>query len=174
VGYEPPHATAGILRILVKSGRVKKHGQLLPRDVILDAGLRYLGAQMERTFDEMKEGLQNVRTSPYGPRLMSFVTQAWLYNFEDNPDIKSIGFFFPPREDLVYPRFFRYIRVPFGRIHFAGAERAERGFNWMEGAVLTGNQAAAEVLHELFPTFDEQQFWVQIAFPQLPASSASC
>jgi hypothetical protein len=137
----------------------------LPREVILDAGLRYLGAQMERTFAEMKEGLLNVRISPcfqlHSVPLMRCCSQAWLYNFEDNPDIKSIGFFFPPRDDLTYPRFFPFIRVPFGRIHFAGAERAERGFNWMEGAVLTGNQAAAEVLHELYPTFDEQQFWVR-------------
>ncbi len=41
------------------------------------------------------------------------------------------------------------IRAPEGRIHFAGTETAQRWNGYMEGAVLSGERAAQEVLREL-------------------------
>jgi hypothetical protein len=63
----------------------------------------------------------------------------WLFNFESTPDIKSVTFYYGPTLEYKYARGLRHFRTSHGRIHFAGAERADRGFNWMEGAVRTGN-----------------------------------
>lgn len=42
--------------------------------------------------------------------------------------------------------FFRELRVPFGRIHFAGTITATLWAGYMEGAVESGERAALEVI----------------------------
>jgi monoamine oxidase len=51
---------------------------------------------------------------------------------------------FPPG---VLTRYGRLIRQPVGRIHWAGTETAGRSHGAMDGAIRSGERAAAEVLH---------------------------
>lgn len=39
------------------------------------------------------------------------------------------------------------LRKPIGRLHFAGTETATEWFGYMDGALQSGERAAAEVLH---------------------------
>ena len=43
------------------------------------------------------------------------------------------------------PLFFRVLRMPFGRVHFAGTLTASLWAGYMEGAVESGERAALEV-----------------------------
>jgi len=53
-------------------------------------------------------------------------------------------------------------------VYFAGSERADRGFAWMEGGIRSGNLAAAAILNDIHPGlglhlgivgFSERKYW---------------
>ncbi len=59
------------------------------------------------------------------------------------------GCYFGQRIPGAWTRFGRSLREPFGRIHWAGAETAVMWNGYMEGAVSSGERAAAEALQAL-------------------------
>lgn len=61
-------------------------------------------------------------------------------------------FFFRPSENQLYARNMQYLHSSHGRVLFAGSERAPRGFNWMEGAALTGRLTALNLLKAYYGT----------------------
>jgi hypothetical protein len=66
--------------------------------------------------------------------------QFWYFNFRDTPDAKDVTFFFSKSDRRAfYAHNLRHFRDRHQNIFFAGAERADRGINWMEGAVRSGN-----------------------------------
>ena len=53
-----------------------------------------------------------------------------MFNYESTPDIKAVTFYYEPTTDFQYAKSIRYFRQPHNLVHFAGSERADRGFNW--------------------------------------------
>jgi len=58
------------------------------------------------------------------------------------PYIAGVTYQWAPGSLLLYGD---WMRTPFNRVHWAGSERAEYGFNWMEGAIERGRDVAAEI-----------------------------
>ena len=79
----------------------------------------------------------------FGPRALSperYVDRAWG---EDEWSRGCYGAFLPPGG---WTGFGRALRRPVGRVHWAGAETATVWNGYMDGAVSSGERAAAEVL----------------------------
>uniref|UniRef100_A0A8C6UDY9 Amine oxidase n=1 Tax=Neogobius melanostomus TaxID=47308 RepID=A0A8C6UDY9_9GOBI len=70
------------------------------------------------------------------------------------------------------------LRMPCGRIHWAGTETATRWCGYMSGAVQSGQRAALEVLHELCPSVlteeetEEVKSSYSVKSPLQPSTSA--
>jgi monoamine oxidase len=56
------------------------------------------------------------------------------------------GAFFPPN---TWTNYGHALRAPVGRLHWAGAETATVWMGYMDGAIRSGQRAAAEVLDQL-------------------------
>jgi monoamine oxidase len=82
------------------------------------------------------------RAGPQAHQIIHYVDQDW-YN---EPWTKTYIGVMPPQ---VMSRFGSVLREPVGRIHWAGTERAAVWNGCMEGAILSGERAAQEVLARL-------------------------
>jgi monoamine oxidase len=82
----------------------------------------------------------------FGPRALEpdeWVEQDW--NAEEWSRGGPTCFFGPGG----WTRYGRALRAPVGSLHWAGTETATRWNGYMDGAVQSGERAAAEVLQEL-------------------------
>ena len=70
------------------------------------------------------------------------------YSFTNNPWIGGCysGFF----KNGIYSRYGKYLSIPSGHIHWAGTETSNLFKGYMEGAVLSGERVAKEILSESF------------------------
>ena len=73
-------------------------------------------------------------------------SKLFIWNRE-NPYV-SAGYIFPTN---VLSQYGSALTRPFGRVHWAGAERSPHGVNWIEGAVTSGNRAAREIIEKNMP-----------------------
>ena len=79
----------------------------------------------------------------FGPRAAQPVEYIDLDWSDEEWTRGCYGAFFPPG---VWTRYGRALRAPIGRLHWAGAETATVWAGYMDGAVQSGERAAAEVL----------------------------
>jgi monoamine oxidase len=61
-----------------------------------------------------------------------------------------VTFYYKPTENHAYANGVGALQDNFNRVFFAGSERASRGFNWMEGAALSGRVTALNVLRTFY------------------------
>jgi monoamine oxidase len=80
----------------------------------------------------------------FGPRAAEPVEYVDLDWSDEEWTRGCYGAFFPPG---VWTRYGRALRAPIGRIHWAGAETATIWAGYMDGAVQSGERAAAEVVN---------------------------
>nr|BAJ93089.1 predicted protein [Hordeum vulgare subsp. vulgare] len=126
----------GVLRVLVKSSRLKTPGGAMwATEDVKRSAFKYLAnvGKLKATPEELEEGF----------------LQCWVWNHEWNPDTLGTAFYAPPVG--LYSQTAPVASRPWGRFHFAGSERSPRGVQWMEGAVYMGQRKAAEVLCALYP-----------------------
>lgn len=80
---------------------------------------------------------------PRAARANDYVEKIWA---DDEWTRGCYGAFLPPN---TWTAFGDALRAPIGPIHWAGAETATRWMGYMDGAITSGERAAAEVLHDL-------------------------
>jgi monoamine oxidase len=122
----PPSGKPGILLTFIE-GRDARHWSTRPpaarRAAVLESLARYFGPKTTKPFD--------------------YVEQDWLRQRWSRGCYVGV---MPPGAMLDYGH---TLRPPVGRIHWAGTEVATEGAGYMEGAVQSGERAAAEVLARL-------------------------
>lgn len=70
------------------------------------------------------------------------------FNWADiKPFIPGVTYYYSPDGSLA--TYGKYLRKNHGRVYFAGSERSIRGLHWMAGAVIRGNEVAADILKEM-------------------------
>jgi monoamine oxidase len=119
----PPDGTPGILLAFVEGDEARRLGRQ-PEDVrrraVIDSLVRYFGPRAGRPEDYLERDWQQERFS------------GGCY-----------GTLFGPN---VWTRYGHALRSPIGPIHWAGTETASVWTGYMDGAVRSGERAAAEVL----------------------------
>jgi monoamine oxidase len=122
----PPSGSPGML-VSFFEGDEARHYSSRPkaerRKAVLDCFARYFGPKAKNAID--------------------YIEQDWLKDPWSRGCYTQI---MPPGTMLSYGK---TLRPPFGRVHWAGTEMATRGAGYMEGAVRSGERAAAEVLKRL-------------------------
>ena len=106
-------------------------------DQAITWGKRPITERQARVMQQLAESL-----GPQAHQIIHYVDQDW-YN---EPWTKTYIGVMPPQ---VMSRFGSVLREPVGRIHWAGTERAAVWNGCMEGAILSGESAAQEVLARL-------------------------
>jgi monoamine oxidase len=122
----PPSDTPGVLVGFVEGDRALELGRVSAeerRKVVLDSLVEYFGAPAREPVE--------------------YVDRDWT---EEPWTRGCYGGHMPPG---VLTRFGPALREPVGPIHWAGTETAARWTGYMEGAVMSGGRAAAEVLEAL-------------------------
>jgi len=102
-------------------------------------------AQEMAVLDEgdRRQAVLDALTARFGPRAASpveFIETAW---WTEKWTRGCSMAHFPPG---ILTRYGRLLREPFGRVHWAGTETATRSHGAIDGAVLSGQRAAAEIL----------------------------
>jgi monoamine oxidase len=123
VDNSPPHGTPGILTGFVEGRAARQLSQRSSADrrrLFVDALVGHLGIQA---------------TTP-----TAYLERDWS---AEEHTRGCYGAHFPPG---VWTAFGPALRAPVGAIHWAGAETAEVGTGYLEGAARSGDRAAAEVL----------------------------
>ncbi len=122
----PPSGTPGVLMGFVEAGDGRRLARRTPeerREAVLACFARYFGPRAEH------------------PR--EFVERDWM---AEEFSRGCYGAHFTPG---VWTHYGQALREPVGRIHWAGAECSPVWNGYMEGAVRSGEDAAAAVLHQL-------------------------
>ena len=122
----PPDGTPGVLLGFVEGHAARAFAALPPgerRSQAITCFVRYFGSQA---------------SNPIGYIEMNWSTEPWTRG--------CYGGFTPPG---VLSDYGTAIRAPVGRIHWAGAETSEYWNGYMDGAVRSGERAAAEALGEI-------------------------
>jgi monoamine oxidase len=122
----PPSGTPGVLMGFVEAGDGRRLARRTPeerREEVLACFARYFGPRAEH------------------PR--EFVERDWM---AEEFSRGCYGAHFTPG---VWTHYGHALREPVGRIHWAGAECSPVWNGYMEGAVRSGEDAAAAVLHQL-------------------------
>ena len=118
----PPGSGPGVLLGFVEGSEARRLGLLSPaarRQEVLASFVRYFGSQAASPVDYVE---------------MDWAAERWSRGC-------YVGYM-PPGVLLDYGR---SLREPVGRIHWAGTETATRWAGYMDGAVQSGERAAAEV-----------------------------
>jgi len=92
---------------------------------------------------DRRQAVLDALTARFGPRAASpveFIETAW---WTEKWTRGCSMAHFPPG---ILTRYGRLLREPFGRVHWAGTETATRSHGAIDGAVLSGQRAAAEIL----------------------------
>ncbi len=122
----PPDGSAGVLLAFVEGDEARTLGRVSAgtrRQAVLDSLARYFGPRAARPADYIELDWQRER---------------WTGG--------CYGTLFGPG---VWTRYGHALREPIGPIHWAGTETASRWAGYMDGAVRSGERAAAEVLPRL-------------------------
>jgi len=122
----PPDASPGILLAFLEGDEARRLGRELAdvrRRAVVDSLVGYFG--------------------PRAGRLEDFIELDWQ---QEKWSGGCYGTLFGPN---VWTRYGRALREPIGPIHWAGTETASVWTGYMEGAVRSGEKAAAEVLARL-------------------------
>jgi monoamine oxidase len=122
----PPDGSPGVLLGFVPGDRARtlaKRGEAERRDAVLATFTRLFGPQASR------------------PR--AYLEKDWL------ADPWTLGCYFGLATPGAMTGVLRTLREPIGRIHWAGAETALENYGGMDGALSSGERAAAEVLAAL-------------------------
>jgi monoamine oxidase len=122
----PPQGTPGVLLGFVEGEEARRFGALpapARRARALACFVRYFGKEAAR---------------PVGYVEMNWSREQWTRG--------CYGGYLPPG---VWTDYGRAVRAPIGRIHWAGAETSDYWNGYMDGAVRSGERAAAEVLATL-------------------------
>jgi monoamine oxidase len=115
----------GIIRMLVDSRRIQGSSEAS----VIRAATMFLG----EAYPEHKEKFMN----PKDCHIADWATrEPYLFT----------TYYWKPEG---FSKYFEYLARSCGRIHFAGAERSLQGANWIEGAVHSGNVAAAKAAKSL-------------------------
>jgi monoamine oxidase len=107
---------------------------------------RHARALARQPAEERRTTVLRCLTRFFGSRAAEprdYVETNWS---EDEWTRGCYGAFFPPNTWTSYGH---ALRTPVGRIHWAGAETATVWMGYMDGAIRSGERAAAEVLDEL-------------------------
>ncbi len=122
----PPSGTPGVLMGFVEAGDGRRLARRTPeerRDAVLGCFVRYFG--------------------PRAARPRELVERDWM---AEEFTRGCYGAHFTPG---VWTHYGHALREPVGRVHWAGAECSPVWNGYMEGAVRSGEDAAAAVLHQL-------------------------
>jgi len=144
----------GVIRIICKKGRlVHPNGEVYTEEEIVNSAISYIAHYHK----DNNETLQDTEH-----RIKHQLERNWIFDFSTRPGIEAVTYFFAPNHAKPYANNYKFLRENFNRVIFAGSERAERGFNWMEGAVLSGRMAAKAALEGYFSGHwgkkDEEKF----------------
>lgn len=124
----PPDANPGILLGFVEGARARMVSRADPserRQAVLDSFVRYFGDKAAKPVDYLEQ---------------DWTSEEWTRG--------CYGAYFGPG---VWTEFGPALRQPIGRLHWAGAETAIQWAGYMDGAVSSGERAAAEILAEQRP-----------------------
>jgi monoamine oxidase len=119
----PPDGSLGVLLAFLEGNEARRLSCIAPaerRQAVLASLARYFGDRALTPLD--------------------YIDHDWS---ADEWTRGCYGAHFPPG---VWTAYGRALRVPVGRIHWAGAETASVWNGYMDGAVRSGERAAAEVL----------------------------
>ena len=122
----PPDGRPGVLLGFLEGSQARELGrwsQSDRRQSVLECFTRFFGPEAAKPND--------------------YVEKVWA---DDEWTRGCYGAFFPPN---TWTAFGDALRSPIGPIHWAGAETATRWMGYMDGAISSGERAAAEVLHQL-------------------------
>ena len=122
----PPSGTPGVLVCFLEGREARRYGTLTP--------------------DERKRAVVAALTQYFGSRAakpVEFIEQDWT---AEEWTRGCYGAHFGPG---VWTQFGAALRVPFGHIHWAGTETATVWNGYMDGAISSGERAAAEVLDQV-------------------------
>ena len=120
----PPDGSPGVLLAFLEGGLARQLGTWSPED--------------------RRAAVLGTLTRLFGPRAArpaAFYEQKWA---DEEWTRGCYGCYLPPGG---WTAFGRALRPPIGPLHWAGAEYAERWSGYMEGAVRSGEAAAAAILH---------------------------
>ena len=123
-----PGRSEGVLVGFVEGDQARSLSRWTPeerRRAVVDTLVRYLGQQAANPQEYIET---------------SWADEEWTRG--------CYGSNFPPG---AWTKYGWAVREPVGRIHWAGAETSPVWMNYMDGAVRSGERAAAEVLHVLQP-----------------------
>lgn len=125
----PPDASCGVLVGFLEGAHARTAAELSATErhkIVIDALVKYFGPQAAKPFDIVEQDwtAEEFTRGCYGGRL-------------------GAG---------VWTQYGRALAAPVGRIHWAGAEVSHVWNGYMEGAILSGRQAADEVLGALSHT----------------------
>ncbi|HVX18188.1 MAG TPA: flavin monoamine oxidase family protein [Acidimicrobiales bacterium] len=119
-----PDGDPGILLGFIEAENARRLSRMAPaerRDEVLDCFVRYFGPKAARPVDYIEQ---------------DWTAEQWTRG--------CYGAHFAPG---VWTSYGKALRVPVGRIHWAGTETSPVWSGYMDGAVRSGERAAAEVLH---------------------------
>jgi monoamine oxidase len=120
----PPAGSPGVLLAFLEGKAARRLNRVGPaerRDAVLGSLVDFFG--------------------PHAAKPVEYVELDWS---EEEWTRGCYGAHFPPG---VWTQYGPALRAPVGRIHWAGAETATVWSGYMDGAVQSGERAAAEVLH---------------------------
>ena len=120
----PPAGAPGVLVCFLEGAEARRYGQLDPkerRDAVVTSLRGYFGAQAANPIDFVE---------------LDWSAEPWTRG--------CYGAHLAPG---TWTQFGRALREPVGRIHWAGTETAAVWAGYMDGALTSGERAAAEVLH---------------------------
>jgi len=133
---------SGIIRIICKTSRCMDGDQLWSEERIVESAIAYLARWHKKGYETLEQTEARIR---------SYLVQQWIFDWaSQSAAIRSVTFFYAPTPEQSYARSAGNLETPFGRVFFASSERAKRGFNWMDGAVLSGQNSALGVLQAHF------------------------